>query len=178
MHFKKRLYQQRYHRSRIVWLSTFFSPPPNLPGAPQSAQASFPGFCRISLKARVDLSFADISASWSVIPPLSESGRDWVGAANSQKNRERCVCLGFTPLLGVRTSPHRWPPQRRGMPRIEGDEKRKERTWTSMSFTKFPQQKVPVSLFVCWAQSPLVALFRCVFSLGLAERSGWHETLH
>lgn len=32
-----------------------------LPGAPQSAQVSFPGFCRISFNARVDLSFADMS---------------------------------------------------------------------------------------------------------------------
>lgn len=33
----------------------------DLPGAPQSAQASFPEFCRISLNALVALSFSDIS---------------------------------------------------------------------------------------------------------------------
>lgn len=52
-----------------------------LPGAPQSAQTSFPGLRRISLKARVALSFADISASECVIPPLWGRGRGWDGGA-------------------------------------------------------------------------------------------------
>lgn len=71
------------------------------PGAPQSAQTSFPGICRVFLSVRAALSVSDISTQVFPAQP-----RRCSGGSTAQPLQLRRVLPGSAP----RASPHRYQP--------------------------------------------------------------------